>query len=169
MQRLLSSQVRLIRLFRRIKQAQPDHFVIKLDLGQPFAILLANAHKSTFAFRFASVLSVFSVSGFTKITQAVVRSVTVNVVYLICRPNAMYIQPRQAMRQVQNVIQPNNAVSSGHVGPSQRALPTLAARYAPCKQSRVWVVVDQLSKAVLRKFWRVHNSHNIMLIKGCQA
>ena len=166
---MLSRQVRLIRLFRCIKQAQPNSFVVKFDLCYPFAILLANAHVATFTACLMAVLRVLGNSRFAKITQTVVRSVSVNVIYLICRPDTMYVQPRQAMRQVQNVVQSNGAVAVLHVGPSQRALPTLAARYAPRKQSRVWVVVDQLSKAVLRKFWRVHNSHNIMLIKGCQA
>lgn len=169
MQRLFSCQVRLMRLFRRVKQAQTDHFVVKLDLRQPFVILLTNAHKSAFTFRFASVLSVFGISSFAKIAQTVVRSITIDVVKLFCRPNPMHIQPSQSVRKIQNVVQTNSAVAVLHVGSGQRTRAAFAAGQTPRKQSRVWVVVDQLAKAVLRKFWCVHNSHNIMLIKGCQA
>ena len=130
MQRLLSRQVCLMRFLGRIKQAQTNHFVIKLDFGQPFATLLANAHVAAFTFRFAPVLRVFGVSGFAKIAQTVVRSVAIDVVKLFCRPNPMHIQPSQSVRKIQNVIQPNSAVAVLHVGTGQRARAAFAARQA---------------------------------------
>lgn len=169
MQRLLCCQICLMRLFGRVKQTQPDHFVIKLDLGKPFAILLANAHVAAFSFRLMSVLGVLSVRSFSKVAQAVVRSIAVNVVNLFRRPRSMYVQPGQSMRQVQDVVQPNSSVACLQSCASQSAGTTFATRHAPRKQARVRVVVDQLFQAVVRKFWNVHNKHNITFAMGCQT
>lgn len=151
MQSTFSRNIFLMRLFRCIEQPYADRFVIDFYFSQPFAVFFSYAKKTAFVAWswFTRVLSVFYVGNRTQIIDSIIRSVSINMVYLLCGPLTISIEPRQSMRQIQRVVQSKDNVTI--LGGTTRfcAYTTPTARFSPRKQAGVGGVV----KKFFKPFW----------------
>lgn len=155
-------------LFGRGKQAQPNRSVIDFYFRKPFMVFSPDARIPAFVIAaFLTVMRVFNVSGFAQIAKPIVRSVSVNVINLMRRPFIRHIQPRQPMREVQHVVQPNNTIPVFHLTARFSSGRTTAAFCFPSKFAGVGIVIDKMAKAFRRKFV-LHGIVNINHWRECQ-
>ena len=162
--------VSLMRFFKGVKQAQANRFVINLYFSKPAFVFAAHTCKAAAVVftQFMAVMRVFLVSSFTQIAKPIVGSVAVYVVNLMRRPFAGHVKPRKSVREIQIIVEPNNIVSVLHAAPCFSARRAPSAFSVPCELARFWVIVNQMAKALGRKFV-LHDTVNINSWRGCQA
>ena len=97
----LFGQVGFVRHFRRVKQPNARVFAFDLNDGQPLATLFADTKVARFvvAVRSTSVFRILCDGNLTKILNAVIRAIPIEVVKVLGRPFAMHVQPRQPVGQ----------------------------------------------------------------------
>ena len=162
-------QIRIPRFFRRSKQSQSDRLVVDFDFRQPLVIFLANACKTTLIVPALAILRVLRVSGLPQVTNAVISPVAINVVQLARRPLTVNIQPRQTMRSVEHVVEPDCDIPISHAAASCVARSAPPTSHVPPKNSCVWGVYNKRFKPVLRDVFAVHDLNNISQARICQA
>ena len=98
----LSCQVCSICLLRRNKQTKVLAFSIHFYLSLPLALRLANAKKPTLVVcvRASLILTILHWCCVAQISPTVIAAYTIDVIYMMLRPFACHVQPRQPMRQV---------------------------------------------------------------------
>lgn len=161
-------QIRFMRLFWRCVQTKPHDFVVNFDFGKPFSVFCSHAWKAAFVVFAFAVLCVLSVCCLAQIGNSVVSTVAVNMVKLMRRPNAMYVQPRKPVSRVQDVIQADANVPVSHTASSFVAGTTTAARFVPCKNAGVGIVINKFLQADLRHLIGIHDLNNIKQVVRCQ-
>ena len=116
----LGLQIRLMRLFRRIKTRFAYVFAIYHYLHNPFSLVRADTKESGLVgfCSLAYVLKVFCARHFAQIFNAVVCFYAIFMVYVLCRPDTGYVKPRQSMRQLFSVVNSYRPVPSRLCGPS---------------------------------------------------
>jgi hypothetical protein len=142
------SNIGLMRFFRRTEQTYAYRFVIDLYFGQPFAVFSTNATKTAFAYSNPFVLRVLRVCDFTQIYKPVIRSIAVYVVNLIDWPLTVRIEPRQSMRQIQNIIKPNAYVTVFHSTADYISKSTPAPCFGPRKQPGIRIVMEKFVQSL---------------------
>ena len=160
--------VNLASFFGRIKQTQSDGFVVDLNLRQPTVVFGAYARVTTFVgFAFLTVVGVFKIGRFAQIVDTVVRSIAVDMVYLVRGPFFGRVEPSQAMSEMQYVIKPDYDVTVFHPATRFSAGHTSPPFSVPSEHSRFRVVIDKLANAVCRNLV-LHDTVNINHWRGCQ-
>lgn len=93
--------VMFVRGFRRIKSAFAVSLPVYHYLRQPFPLMLTNAQKTAFVCfsRGGNVLEISKPRYISKIVEAVVKLISIYVVYMLRRPTACHVKPRQSVRQ----------------------------------------------------------------------
>lgn len=145
---LFSLQIRLMRVFGRIKQTQSYGFVPHFYFRQPFFILFTNALKSAGIFSVFTIMRILNICCFPQITKTIVGAHTVYVIDLIFWPRISFIQPRQSVRQIQHVIQPDNYISVlGHASCAVAHTAT-PPRFSPHKHASIRIVLQKFFNAI---------------------
>ncbi len=155
-------------LFGSGKQAQSNRSVIDFYFRKPFMVFGPDARIPAFVIAtFLTVMRVFNVGGFAQIAKPIVRSISVDMVDLLRRPFIRHIQPRQPMREIQRVVQPNSPIPVFHSTTRFPAGRATSALYFPSKFAGVGIVIDKMAKAFGRKFV-LHGIVNINHWRECQ-
>lgn len=151
MQLPLSHNIRFMRFFGSAKQTYAYRFVGNFYLRQPFAVFFANAKKTAFIawLWFSVILSVFYAGNFPKIIKSIVRSNTINMVNLFCRPISFLVQPRQSVRQMKSVVQSDNHIPVFGYAPCFSPDAAFSPGLRPRKKPGVSVVIEQF----MQSFW----------------
>ena len=155
--------------FRGIKQAQTDSLVADFNFGPPAFVFLAHACVPAFVVAtLSAIMRVFNVGRFAQITKTIIRPIAVNVVNLMRGPLARHVYPRQTMSEVKRVIKPNYSVPVFYPATCFSSRRTFASFSFPSEYSRFRVVINEITKAIRRKFV-LHGTVNINYWRGCQA
>ena len=155
-------------LFRRGKQTQSDRSVINFYFGKPFLVFGSDARITAFVVAaFLAIMRVFNISGLTQIAKSIIRSISIDVVDLMRRPFIRHVQPRQPMREIQYVVQPNNIVPVFHTTARFPAGRATSAFCFPSKFAGVGIVIDKIAEAFGCKFV-LHGTVNINCWRECQ-
>lgn len=169
MQAVFSRQIRGVRFFGRIKQAQADCLVVEFDFGFPAIVLPAHACVASLVVAALSILCVFCVCSFSQVAQTIVRTIFVDVVKLLSGPRTVRVKPRQPMRGVQHVVHADANVAVAHSASCRVAGTATPSGFVPCKFARIRVVIDQFAEPCLGKWLGVHGLNNIKQAGVCQA
>src|SRR5579864_333894 len=90
-----------VRLFGRREISKMDMFPVHRDACLPSAFRLISPFKGiAFAPPSATVAGILSRSCFAKIVEAVIRSISVDMIDPLLRPLAGFIEPREAMKRI---------------------------------------------------------------------
>lgn len=155
-------------IFRLVKQAQTNGFVVNLNFRQPSVAFGAYTCVPAFVVAaFATIVRIFNIGRFAQITKTIISPIPVDVVNLMRRPFTCHIQPSQTMRKIQHVVQPNNIIAVFHTATRFSPLRAPAPFDAPRKPTCGGVIIDKVKKAVRRKLV-LHNSVNINHWRECQ-
>lgn len=170
MKSLFCLYVSSIGRFRRVKTSESNGFVVDFNFSYPFRTGFSNACKTAFVSRvFRAVLSVFSIGGFAKVAQPVVRAIPVYMIQLVRRPLTVNVQPRQPMRRVQSVVQSEYLISVLKQAACFVAQPAFFTGDRPSKNASFWIIADELKKSLLSDKVFFHASNNIIKANGMQA
>ena len=169
MQFMFSFQIHSMGFLWGLKKAQARDFVVDFNFSQPFLVLLANTGKTTFVIAPFLILRVLGVRCLTKIANAVVTTVFIDMIQLLRRPNTVYMEPRKSMRGIQPIIQSNSDIPMTHQATRFAANSTLTTRKTPCERASIWIVIQQNFKARLSNLLGLHGSYNITEAAWCQA
>lgn len=152
MQPLFSFLIRRASFFWRVKQAYAHRFVINLYACLPFAVFASDTRKpACVARRFPPIVRIGNVGSFTQIVQSVVRAVIVDMVNLVCRPYAVCVKPRKAMRAMQNIVYPNTDIPVLHTTSRHITFTAFSPRHSPLKNTRIRIITDKLFQACYGK------------------
>lgn len=147
-------------LFWRFKAAYAYCFVIYLYFSFPFRSFFVNASKAGSVVCSAPVLSIFCISRFAQITKTIIGSVSVYMIYLVCRPLSCHIKPRKTMCKMQNIVKPDANISITHSAASWCASSTPSPRKIPCKFAGILAIVNQNFQSILSKHDHLLNDNN---------
>ena len=109
------------------------------------------------------VLVVLRPSCFSKISKAVVKPISVNMINVSTRPIAMNYHPRKSVSGILSPLNTNKKVTvttdtadsiSGFVAPS------ISSGYGSGENASFWAVVQKFTNSIRRNICRIFNSHD---------
>jgi len=159
MQSALCGDVGLISLFRSVVSTKANLLSVDRYFGKPSFFVWRNTKVSAFisSFRFAYILFVFYVRHISKICNAIVRRVSIDVINLLFWHETVNIKPRQPMRSDLMTIHLN--VDSTSLLPSSGRANGLPSRLdAPNKNSSLGAVIKKLAQAIYAKIRFSHDA-----------
>lgn len=142
--------IRKVSLFRRRKTPEINHFFVVCNLGRPRLFLkpffVVNAFISVFIRRFA-VGSIFAMARKAKVRNAIVGSITIDMVNLFFRPFFVYEKPSKPVPRITSAINFYVAISFifFHI-PSFIAHLNFRARRRPYENPGFRVIMKDLEK-----------------------
>lgn len=154
-QPLFGRQVRCMSLFHRGEPPQMNTLSIEADSGAPFFIgsIPMSSNGSAFG---TTVLLIEGVRRFSQIAYSVVRGVTVYVVNVTARPNAVDVKPREAVDLILPIVDHHLDVAILVGAPQNVASAHLADRYPPRKKPCLRVIDEKLAQSIQAKTRFIH-------------
>jgi hypothetical protein len=133
------------------------------DIGNPASkrLLPRNAEKSRLVVRKrrAPILSIFSRRNVSEIGDAVIRFVAIDMVDLLLRPFAVYVQPRQTVRPPNTPVDVDEDVTTGAFdGPCSAVLPAAFPSGSPKEFAGFRVVVEKFAQSLRGKIDLSHEA-----------
>lgn len=160
-----SSKVCCVSKFGSREYPQISNSLVDRNLSDKFAFLGVKANPEQggliILMRLFEVLSILGIGCFSKVCNAVIRTITVNMIYLICRPSSIGVQERKPMGFVFLTIDsdidvplcrnPTSNISSmGAVSPTT---------YQPSENAIVRIIMKQLTKSFCGQWGRIWLAH----------